>query len=104
MQNTYTLTRSARQELRADLLELNRSIAGWLGLDPRYTISSNIAALMSRAFRIPFATAKLWFHAGVAGAATLLLRSFGLAAAAAFGIGGLLVAWLEGFDTSRRRQ
>ncbi len=107
MLSTYNVSRvrpSTRQLLRSELLAVNRSLAGWLGLNPRYTISSNIAQLVARALRIPYGTAKQWFHAGVAGFASLLLRLFGLSHVLAVGLGVLALVWLESFDGSQRHQ
>lgn len=93
-----------RRQLRHDLLQLNRAVAGYLGLDARLTISSNLALAISRTFNVPFATAKLWFHSGVAGFVSLLLRFAGLSSVVALGVGSFFLYWLEGFDTSRQRQ
>ncbi len=94
---------TARQAIRAELLAVNRSIAGALGLNPSYAISSNISMLVARSLRIPFGAAKLWFHAGIAGFASLLLRLFGLSHVMTVGLGVLTLAWLESFDSSRQR-
>jgi hypothetical protein len=101
---TYPRRLSPRQQLRKDLLEANRAFAGWFGLDPRYTMSSNIALAISRRTGLPFATAKLWFHGGFSGLVAAMLKALGMKGLPAAGIGALVWIWLESFDSSRRQQ
>jgi len=101
---TYPRRLSPRQQLRANLLVANRAFAGWLGLDPRYTVSSNIALAVARRTGLPFATAKLWFHGGFSGFVAAVLKALGMKSLPAVGIGALVWAWLESFDSSRRQQ
>ena len=91
-----------RQRLRAELLEANRAIASWLGLDPRYTVSSNIALAVARRTGASFELAKRWFHGGVAGFLAAMFRVFGVSLTAMAGIGAVLYMWLESFDGSAR--
>jgi hypothetical protein len=95
---------SLRQQIRAQVLDLNREFAGWLGLDPRYTLSTNMAIEISARTSIPFRTAKQLFHGGVAGGAAAIIGFFGAPLVASVGLAAIFYAWLESFDASGRRQ
>jgi hypothetical protein len=86
------------------LLSLNRELAELLGMDPRYTISSNVALAISRATGVPFETAKLVFHAGVAGLAASSANHFGASSIPVLGLGVLVLLWLESFDGSSHKR
>ena len=86
------------------LIELNRYLAGRLGMDPHYTISTNIAHAISRATGLEFVTAKRMFHAGVAGFLAIVLSAFGLGIAATLGAGAIVWGWLESYDSSAHRR
>lgn len=79
----------ARQVARAAVLDLNRTVAGWLGLDPTLTLCSNFALAVSRRTDISFAAAKRVIHGGIAGVAAAVIAAFGAPFVAAFGLGYL---------------
>lgn len=84
-----------------DLVDLNRKVARWLGLDPSYTISTNIGQEIARVTGLSFETSKMLFHAGVAGFVGTVASGFGVLPAAVV-IGAILMfAWLESFDSSK---
>lgn len=85
---------------REGLLAINRYLAGRLGLNPRFTISSNMAMAISRATGIRVSTAKLLFHVGVAAAAAKLSRRLGPGLAVRAGGAVAVFLWLERFDRS----
>jgi hypothetical protein len=95
---------SLRRQIRAQVLDVNREFAGWLGLDPRYTLSTNMAIEISARTSIPFHTAKQLFHGGVAGVAAAIIALFGAPLVASVGLAAIFYAWLESFDSSARQQ
>jgi hypothetical protein len=86
------------------LLQLNRQISSWLGLDPRHTISTNISLEISRATGISFEAAKQLFHAGVAGGVGKLASKRGATVAEATALGLVAFAWFESYDSSSSRR
>jgi hypothetical protein len=82
------------------VLAVNRRLAGKLGLNPRRTVSSNIAAIVARTTGLSFVTAKRLFHAGVAGFVAAVLRYFGAGVSAVIAAGAWCWSWLESFDSS----
>lgn len=90
-------------EARSGLLALNRALAGALGMDPDFTISTNVARRVSDNTGLSFRTAKLGFHASVGGAAALGAQALGADPWVAVGIGLVTCLWLESFDSSRKR-
>lgn len=86
------------------LIEVNRYFAGRLGMNPRHTISTNVAYAISRATGLRFVTAKRLFHGGVAGFVAAVLHAFGIGIAATLGAGALLWSWLESYDNSAYRR
>jgi hypothetical protein len=89
-----------RQQFRMELLQANRAVASWLGLDSRFTLSSNIALAVSMRTGVAFGHAKQWFHGGVSGFVAAMLGFFGAGLGAALGLASLLFVWLESFDAS----
>ena len=90
---------SAARERRA-LIELNMAVAGLLGLDPHYTISTNLAWRLSVRTGIPFVEAKQIVHARIAVYVERVLRSMGVVYAPHLDISDLVYEWLESFDSS----
>jgi hypothetical protein len=83
-------------QFELDLLDLNRAIAGWIGLDGRYTLSTNISRAISDRTGVDFHTCKRWFHRGVAGFVAAMLGVLGMPVVAAIGVGALFGTWLNG--------
>lgn len=97
------VTVSSSLETRSGLLALNRALAGALGMDPHFTISTNIARRVSSDTGLPFRAAKIGFHASVGGVTALGARALGVNGWVAGGLGLVTCLWLESFDSSRKR-
>jgi hypothetical protein len=104
MLNFSTYLQQRPRDLHELVLHLNRDLAGRLGLDPNYTISTNIALAISRVTGMPVATAKLLFHGGVASFVAAIVHLFGAGSAAVIATGALCWGWLESFDSSVRQR
>lgn len=89
---------SARE--RRALIELNMAIAGLLGMDPHYTISSNLAWRLSLQTGVSFRHAKRIIHARIAQHVARALRASGIVYAPHVDIRWPVYEWLESFDPS----
>lgn len=104
MLNFSTSLQQRPQDLHALVLRLNRDLAGRLGLNPNYTISTNVGLAISRATGMPLPTAKFLFHGGVASFVATILSLFGVGAVGILAGGAACWGWLESFDSSARKR
>lgn len=86
------------QKWKRPILELNRALAAQLGLDGRYTISTNVAHMLARTLGVKPKTAKFLFHACLAAALGLQLHASGQRRSIPSASALLALLFLEGFD------
>jgi hypothetical protein len=81
------------------LIAANRRIAGRLGMDPDYTVSTNVARAIAPRLGVDVPTAKRLFHGVLAGLVGTAVRSRA-GGGGAIVAGGAFWLWLESFDDS----
>lgn len=89
-----------RRAARRALLDLNKAVAGLLGMDPHYTISTNLAWRISARSGLSFESAKRLVHARIARYVAHSLAVNGIVRASPVVISQLIFEWLESFDSS----
>lgn len=89
-----------RRAVRRALIDLNKAVAGLLGMDPHYTICTNLAWRVSQQTGMPFEDAKRAIHVHIALHVARALRAHGIVQASPAFVSRLIFDWLESFDSS----